>query len=545
MPLHVGGEVHWPIDPLDLPGTTDDGDAVVQAASVRLFADRAAAARPDFTIDGRNRAVVANICRHLDGLPLSIELAAARLAIQSLTEIQEGISERFQLLRSPDRHVPERHRSVEELLAWSYRSLSDAEQAAFRAVSVFSSGFSISTAVPALSSARIEPNDVAMLVWSLVDRSLVVADLSANETRYRLLETMRSYGRGLLDEHGEMGAVANAVGRAMMNQIGPWFVADRRWMGVVAVELDNLRTLIGHIPTADQELAQQIACTIGRYHDASQTFRDGIEELSRHVDLLPAATPTRVALLTDLAYLHLRTGDVDQARLLVDTAADLLDELGVPEWDDVAVDRTRGELARRSGDFPGAVKIAREALERPLTDRGRSRMFNLLGTSSAALGDMETAYEALNDELVLDKVVGYHGTIAAAQGNLAEVAMRLGDIEAAALHQAACLELGLAQGSTAMVAFSLIVAARIAGGRQDWATATRLHAKGEELLEETGLALYDDDRDRSDELLAEAREALGNETFASLTYRDPQLDLPEALVMAKAVFSATGLETTV
>ena len=298
------------------------------------------------------------------------------------------------------------------------------------------------------------------------------------------------------------------------------------------------------MPAEDRELAQQIACTIGRYHDTSQTFRDGIDEIGRYVETLSTPTPTRVSLLTTLADLYLRTGQVDAAQALVTDAATLREELGATDWDDVGVDRTMGEVARRSGDLTGAIKIARETLERPLSDRGRSRMYNLLCTTSAALGEMETAYEACAAELELNKIVGYEGYIASAHGNLAEVAMRLGDIAAAARHQAACLDLAVAQGSTTMVAFSLIVAARIAGSQDDWAKATRLHAQGEVLLEQTGLALYDDDRRQSDELLAASRDALGDDAFARLTHEGQRLEVPDAVELASTVFGVVGLEAS-
>ena len=154
---------------------------------------------------------------------------------------------------------------------------------------------------------------------------------------------------------------------------------------------------------------------------------------------------------------------------------------------------------------------------------------------------METAFEACTEELELNKIVGYEGYIASAHGNLAEVAMRLGDTTAAAQHQAACLDLAVAQGSTTMVAFSLIVAGRIAGQQGEWATATRLHVQGEVLLEQTGLALYDDDRRQSDELLSEARKTLGDAQFAVLTQEGKDLDVPDAVASARDVLT-TGTD---
>ena len=166
-------------------------------------------------------------------------------------------------------------------------------------------------------------------------------------------------------------------------------------------------------------------------------------------------------------------------------------------------------------------------------------MYNLLGTTSGALGDMDTAYTAFTEERALYQGTGNEWGTASAHGNLAEVALRLGDTGTAARHQSACLELAVAQGSTTMVAFSVIVAARLAGFREDWSTACRLHAQGERLLEQTGLELYEDDRRQSEELLAEARQALGDEAFDRWVEDGRHLDVPAAVDLARSVLSDT------
>jgi hypothetical protein len=150
---------------------------------------------------------------------------------------------------------------------------------------------------------------------------------------------------------------------------------------------------------------------------------------------------------------------------------------------------------------------------------------------------METAYAAFTEELDLYQAIGNEWGTASAQGNLAEVALRLGDTSAAARHQSASLELAVAQGSTTMVAFSLIVAARLAGLREDWPTACRLHAQGETLLAQTGLELYEDDRRESDELLAGARHVLGDEAFDRWVDDGRSLEVPEAVDLARTLFA--------
>lgn len=536
-PLHWPGELLRPVGPLDVPHEGAATAEVREASGARLFELRGAAVRPGFAITEDNAEDVAAICRQLDGLPLLIELAAALLRVTSPREIRAGLRAASNLLESPDPMAPDRHRSVEGLIGWSYRLLSDGEQTALRRLSAFGASFSLETATAAIAVGDVEEFDAPRLLWSLVDRSLVAADLAANETRYRLLATIRRYGRQRLDEQQETVAVAVALADALLGRLGPWLPTGLTWVGEVGVEIDNLRALVPLLADAEPERAQAIACSIGRYHDATQSFREGIRELRRYADTLTEATVTRVALLARLADLYLRTGDVDAADRLVQTAATLQDSHGAPDWDDAAVDRTRGEIARRRGDLDGAVAIAQGALERDLSDRGRSRMYNLLGTTLAALGDLEAARGALEEELVLNRTVGHAPGVSASHGNLAEVALRLGDTEQAAFHQRSCLELALAQRSLTMIAFSLIVAARLAGDEGRWETAVQLHARAEVLLAETGLTLYEDDQQQSDRLLADARGELGDAEFDRATQAGRRLAVDDAAELADEVLS--------
>jgi predicted ATPase/class 3 adenylate cyclase len=544
-PIRVPGEVLWHIDPLDVPAAGGDIANALVSPAVRLFAERAAAARPGFEVDEGNAGAVGEICRRLDGLPLSIELAAALIALESPAEILTGLDHRFEILRSRDSPPTDRHGSVEELLSWSYASLNDEQRRAFRHLSVFNSDFSIDTAAAAFGLGDEDSHSVAPLIWALVDRSLVQTELAADATRYRLLDTMRSYGRQVLDSAEEVAGVASRLSEYFLEELGPWMPPGRAWASEVAVELDNLRGLILLLPPDEQEAAQQIACTLGRYHnDARHTFRDGIEEITRYVELLSKPSPTRVSLLTTLAYLHLRIGDVDSAVKLVEDAEALQETNGIPEWDEVAVDRARGEIARRSGDLQGAVAVARAALQRPLTDRSRSRMQNLLGTTFGARGDLASAREAFQQELELYKVLGYDGYVSSALGNLAEVALRQGDFVAAARHQLACFEQALAQGSVTVTAFSMIVAARLSGQRGEWATAVELNAHGERLLAETGLVLYEDDRRQIEDFLEQARVALGQGAFDEAEGRGRDKQMTEILELTRSQLVRSGFEST-
>jgi tetratricopeptide (TPR) repeat protein len=246
-------------------------------------------------------------------------------------------------------------------------------------------------------------------------------------------------------------------------------------------------------------------------------------------------------LLATLAELHLRTADVDSARRVVRDAEAVHASVGsLPVWDDVAIDRIRGELACRAGEYEAAVADAHRALSGDLSRRGQARMWSQLGIASLGLGDLDTAWHAFEQETDAYRALGDEVYQAIAEGNLAEIALRRGDVVGAARHQRECLTLALALGVPAMVAFSLIVAARIAADGEQWNTAAALHAKAEALLETTGLALYDEDRRLSDEMLTRASEALGKAAFAAADDDGRALDVVAASELATEVLDQAG-----
>jgi tetratricopeptide (TPR) repeat protein len=411
----------------------------------------------------------------------------------------------------------DRQRTMRTLLDWSYLVLDGDEQAALRRLSVFPAGFTLAAAAAAITSGPLSSPeaDAPGLVWALVEKSLLTADRSANDTRYRFLESVRAFAHERLVDEDEAAQAAHSSATWMLERIGPWNRLDRGWVGVAATELDNLRALASATAVTSVEQAQQLGCTIGRFHDSAGSFREGIDEVGRYVRELGASSVSRLALLTTLADLQLRIGDLDGVAEVLAVADSLRDELdgAVPHWDDAGLDRAHGDLLLRQGDAPAAATAARHALSGTQSSRGRSRLWNLLGMAAISQGDLAEAYGAFTEELSLSQELGHEPYIASAYGNLAEVALRRGDESAAARHQAAALELAVQLGVVVTVAYSLIVAARIEASHDHWESAVTLHAAADRLLDETGAALYDDDRRLSDAMLAGALAALGNSEF--------------------------------
>jgi len=207
-PLRVPGEALYDVPPLPVPPEEGDAVHVELFDAVQLFGDRASQARPRFALDDSNADAVATICRRLDGIPLAIELAASRVASLAPQTIAERLGERFLLLTGGSTTGPERHRTLEAALAWSYDLLDAREKLVFARLSIFRGGFTHDTAEEVCSGEGIEPAVVVPLVSSLVEKSLVsVYDAQTGE-RYRLLETLREFAGERLEETGRAEVIA-------------------------------------------------------------------------------------------------------------------------------------------------------------------------------------------------------------------------------------------------------------------------------------------------------------------------------------------------
>jgi predicted ATPase/class 3 adenylate cyclase len=198
--LKVPGEQLVMVVAFDVPGDDNDLDAIGGCDAVRLFVERGRAVRPDFVLDMDNAGGVARLCRRLDGLPLAIELAAARLAVLTPDELARRLDQRFRLLTGGERTAVERHQTLRAAVDWSYDLLGQEERQLFDRLGVFTGGFGLEAAEAVCSGGRIEESEVFELLAGLVARSLVVADAERTESRYRQLETIRQYAQEHLAE---------------------------------------------------------------------------------------------------------------------------------------------------------------------------------------------------------------------------------------------------------------------------------------------------------------------------------------------------------
>jgi tetratricopeptide (TPR) repeat protein len=404
-------------------------------------------------------------------------------------------------------------------------------------LSVFAGGFELDTAEHVCAGDGVEEDDIAELVWALVDASLVQADESAGETRYRMLRVVRSHAAHRARE-GEAMEATRRLARLELAQLGPDRPLDVEWRSAMGAELDNVRQVVATLAeskdTGEQAIAQTLAWSIGRYHDSRDAFRAGIAEVARWAGLLTARTPERAALLSLLAELHLRLGEVDDAAVSLTDAVTLADETGLPTWDETSLERHRGEIALRRGDLDRAIEIGRAALSQASTPRAQSRLFNLLGIALAEQGDNAASADAVRLEIDAGRRARMDTILVNSYGNLAEVLLRSGDARGAAASQLDCLELSRSIGGVLQRAFSVVVAAHLAGGEAQWDRAVELQTAADLELDRVEWAPYGEDMERRRRLFDDARRELGDERFAAAAAAGASLTIDAAADIAAA-----------
>ena len=249
-PLGLSGETTWRVPSLSLPEERQPFtvEALTQYESVRLFIDRAVRARPNFTVTNLNAPYVAEICQRLDGIPLAIELAAARTRVLSAEQIAAGLADRFLLLTGGARTALPRQRTLEASVDWSHNLLTEEERILLRRLSVFSGGFTLDAAEVVCAGEEIEQFGVLDLLMQLVDKSLVQMDEVAGAARYRLLETIRHSARQKLSDAGESGPVRSRhlefyLSLAEEAEVQLAGHGVREWAARLDLENDNLRAL--------------------------------------------------------------------------------------------------------------------------------------------------------------------------------------------------------------------------------------------------------------------------------------------------------------
>jgi len=471
-PIGVAGEVSWRVPSLSL---ADE--------AIELFADRARHARPGFAVSDDTAAVVGEICRRLDGVPLAIELAAARVRALSLTEILEGLHDRFRLLTGGARTVVRRQQTLRASVDWSHALLTEPERVLLRRLAVFLGGFDLDAAQAVAGSGDVQRYQVLDQLTLLVDKSLVVADDTGGRTRYRLLETVRQYALEKLGESGEADAVRSrhrdyytAMAAVLDAPAGRDY--EQR-LEQAEIEIDNLRAAFGWSrENSAIELALALASSLqplwearGRLLEGLVWFDAALADLDAyHLGVAPAV---RARALADRAMLAIRVGaaeSLDQAQQALAIAREVDDPAllvrALTACGFVAGLGYHVEVAR--GCFAEAIGLARA-----VDDRWRlSQILALQAAAASIAGDLIAVRAAGEEGRDLADAIGdgfnsrqcryFLGMVQLWRGDLAGAAAQFGEVaaEAAAAHDEIRRVSGLVGQSLALALQGEAAAAR-------------------------------------------------------------------------------------
>jgi non-specific serine/threonine protein kinase len=439
-PLRIAGETAWPAPPLTLPDlqTLPSLDDLPRSEAVRLFIDRATAARPDFRLTPENAVAVAQLCVRLDGLPLAIELAAARVRSLPPAELAARLGRRFQLLTGGSRAALPRHQTLRAALDWSYDLLAEDERRVLRRLSVFAGGATIAAAEAVCVGDGLAPADVLPLLLRLVERSLVLAEPAGDEARYRLLETVRQYAGERLEEAGEETTTRDrhaAWGLALAEQAEPALHTAEQllWQARLDAEHDNLRAALAWSLDQDREAGLRLAGWPWPYWRGRRHYSEGRRWLERLLDRTRAPTRWRAKALLGVGQLAFEQGDSITAHARLDEGLALSRGLAEPRlvaWalrDLAHVHIDLGDLARARVEVEEGLTLCRTLGE----PADLAATLITLGRIHKRDGTYQRARAVLDEGLALARLVGDRWLIGDALGWLGQVAWEQGDYQRA------------------------------------------------------------------------------------------------------------------
>lgn len=479
MPLGTVGELEYRVDPLPIPSQAATRDEIEDAPSVRLFIERGREVRRDLVATDDGLLTIAAICRELDGLPLAIELAAARARALSLPEIAARLSDRFRFLRAWRRVADARHQTLQATMDWSYELLIDDERELLRGMSVFAGGSTLEAV--AFVCADGDTERALELVSRLVEASLVVAEDSLGVTRYRLLETVRQYAAEQLaaadiDEGGSGDRVRrrHAEFFALLAEQAEPHLDSADVLVELAADEGNFRSALAFSADGrEPELMLRIAGSLILFWDPREQVEEARGWLEAAVkDGAGSAARYRARALRGLAGMLDNLGDPAAARMHVDEALALYRELE----DDDGVGRclnTLGNILFTEGDLEGATSFYRQAMAL-LDERGSIVPRRNLAEVALQRGDLAERRRLCEDVLADARAMQHDRAVSGTLVELAWVAVVEGRFDDGARLAGEALGLHLRMGLPGEVTECVLIAALVQGARGYEDDAARL-----------------------------------------------------------------------
>ena len=531
--LHLSGEHEYPVPPLAVPDLEhDDEQALARNEAVELFAARARAVSPGFRLTAANARIVAAICVALDGLPLGIELAAARTRLIPPEAMLERLESRLELLTAGPRDAPARHRTLRATLDWSFDLLEEEEQRLLARLAVFSGGCTLEAA-EAVCDASLAA------LTSLADKSLLRRD-ETDEPRFRMLETIREYALERLHARGEEEDLRR-LHAEHFKELAARSAAELRAgkssgsiYGRLESDLDNIRAALGWADTNAPELMLELAGLLKLFWRVRGHLEEGRRWLESALGHGDSATAGRARALEAAGALAQRRGDYASAKALWQEGLEIWRGLG----DDEGVARALGDLASvydLEGDADRAIPLYEESadlLRKLGLEYELGTVVSNLGVCLMSQGRLDEAAQLYEEAVELCRASGRAEQLTISLFNLGRVSMLQGRHEAAAGWFERALETARELGYREMIAYCLkgigeVLAARAAGEQ-----AARLLGASDRLFLELGAHVESSEQATYEVTVEQLKEALGDDAYSSAHAEGKGMSLDQALALA-------------
>lgn len=526
-PLGCVGETTWRVPSLS------------RAESVRLFTERARAARPELNLADGDTPPLAEICRRLDGIPLALELAAARVRVFSVEQIAARLDDRFRLLSGGPRTAMPRQQTLQAAVDWSYGLLSEPERAVLRRLSVFAGGWTFEAAEAVVAGDGVQTYAVLELMAHLVDKSLVLAEEQHGSVRYRLLETIRQFAFGRLEEAAE-------TTRARERHVAYFLeLAERaepmmrsrdalEWVDRLDAEHDNLRTALAWSLEQDGAAALRLSGALGWFWWSRSNHTEGRRWLAQALNATSERTHARAKALHGAGWLAHHQRDLREARNLFDESLSIAREQG-DRWTIAWALHGLGRVAYFENDPVGTRTLARESLivAEEIGDAWLIAFaLHLLGIAAYIEGDYATSRQYYERSLAMRREMGYQEGISILLSLLGIVAVR--EQQFARAHALFSEALGAMRGLMSEWGMSVNVAtfAGLAGAQGQLIEAVRLAGASAALREAWQTPLIPLIESVMNEGLERARQVLDPATFAAAWAEGQAMSLEQSLAAA-------------
>jgi non-specific serine/threonine protein kinase len=583
--LTITGEAIWLVLPLRLPEPYQPPsiEGLLTYEAVQLFVERARSVLPSFALTPENAAAVVQVCCRLDGMPLAIELAAARIRTLAVEQIVARLDDAYRLLNGGSRSALPRQQTLRAAMDWSYALLSAQEQSCFRRLAVFAGSFSLEAAEAISADKPGETYDVLDVLSSLIDKSLVLVEQRSGEARYRLLETIRQYGQDKLQEFAEAATVRrnHRDWYARLAEQAEPETLEARQKSVfdrLETEHDNLRAALAwSLEQQEAETAAQMGAAISRFWLLRGYMSEGRRWLERALSGFSAKNAVRAKALNVAAMLASLQDDNNTARALVEESLELSRDLAERKQTGYAL-YILGRLARIEGNYAGAVTLLEEslalfrelrqnddialvlsdfgltvlylgdderatalceqslALSRELGDlRGIASWLANLATVTLARGNHKRATELCDESLAIRRALGYKGGCAHTLAILGRIALHQGAYERATVCYQESLTLRQETGEKEGIATALEGLAAVTGMQGQPVNAARLYGAASSLRTLLGAPLTPIDRPYYEQTVAALRAQLDEPAFLNAWAAGQAMTLEQAIAEAAQV----------